>query len=81
MQQLGYTFLPCVLAGLSNAPQYLVKNSESEHGCILASDVDSVILPIDACAGPGALAFAQSKANKVYNLNCVYQYPLSLFTG
>lgn len=63
-EELGYTFLPCVLAGLSKAPQYSIKNSESEHGCILASDVDSVILPIDACGGPGALAFARSKANK-----------------
>ncbi|CAN6549569.1 unnamed protein product [Malus baccata var. baccata] len=63
-EELGYTFLPCVLAGLSNAPQYLVKNSESENGCILASDVDSVILPIDAFGGHGALAFARSKRNK-----------------
>lgn len=66
LQQLGYTFLPCVLAGLSNAPQYVVKNSESlEKGCILATDVDSVILPINACAGDGALAFARSSRKKV----------------
>ncbi|XP_016652029.1 PREDICTED: uncharacterized lipoprotein syc1174_c-like isoform X2 [Prunus mume] len=63
-EELGYTFLPCVLAGLSNAPQYLVKNSESENGCILASDVDSVILPVDAFGGDGVLAFARSKRNK-----------------
>ncbi|KAK0573052.1 hypothetical protein LWI29_002349 [Acer saccharum] len=64
-EEIGYTFLPCVLAGLSNAPQYLVKNSESlEKSCILASDVDSVILPIDACGGDGALAFATRKRNK-----------------
>ncbi|XP_059447906.1 uncharacterized protein LOC132179246 isoform X1 [Corylus avellana] len=64
-EELGHTFLPCVLAGLSNAPQYLVKNNESlEKGCILASDVDSVVLPIDACGGEGALAFARSKRNK-----------------
>ncbi|KAK4263516.1 hypothetical protein QN277_028914 [Acacia crassicarpa] len=64
-EELGYTFLPCVLAGLSKAPQYLVKNSEStERGCILASDVDSVILPKDACGGDGALAFARSRKNK-----------------
>ncbi|BFG17178.1 hypothetical protein CerSpe_034520 [Prunus speciosa] len=62
-EELGYTFLPCVLAGLSNAPQYLVKNSESENGCILASDVDSVILPVDAFGGDGVLAFARSKRN------------------
>ncbi|XP_054825673.1 uncharacterized protein LOC129323125 [Prosopis cineraria] len=64
-EELGYTFLPCVLAGLSNAPQYLVKNSDSmERCCILASDVDSVILPKDACGGEGALAFARSRKNK-----------------
>lgn len=54
-----------MLAGLSNAPQYLVKNSDSmERCCILASDVDSVILPKDACGGEGALAFARSRKNK-----------------
>ncbi|MBA0862876.1 hypothetical protein Goshw_013876 [Gossypium schwendimanii] len=64
-EEIGYTFLPCVLVGLSNAPQYLVKNPESlAKGCILASDVDSVILPVDACGGDGALAFARSKRNK-----------------
>ncbi|XVE74721.1 hypothetical protein DITRI_Ditri12bG0040300 [Diplodiscus trichospermus] len=64
-EEIGYTFLPCVLAGLSNAPQYLVRNPESsEKGCVLASDVDSVILPIDACGGDAALAFARSKRNK-----------------
>ncbi|KAF5945566.1 hypothetical protein HYC85_015794 [Camellia sinensis] len=64
-EEIGYTFLPCVLAGLSNAPQYLVKNSKSlERGCILASDVDSVILPADACGGDGVIAFASFKQNK-----------------
>ncbi|XVF02824.1 hypothetical protein REPUB_Repub04eG0207600 [Reevesia pubescens] len=64
-EEIGYSYLPCVLAGLSNAPQYVVKNSESsEKGCILASDVDSIILPIDSCGGDGALAFARSQRNK-----------------
>ncbi|XP_061375121.1 uncharacterized protein LOC133317278 [Gastrolobium bilobum] len=64
-EEIGYTFLPCVLAGLSNAPQYSVRYSESmERGCILASDVDSVILPKDACGGDGTLAFARSETNK-----------------
>ncbi|XP_022841604.1 uncharacterized protein LOC111365352 isoform X2 [Olea europaea var. sylvestris] len=64
-EEIGYTFLPCVLAGLSTAPQYLVRNSESsDKDCILASDVDSVILPIDACGGDGALAFASGKTSR-----------------
>ncbi|XP_038692356.1 uncharacterized lipoprotein syc1174_c-like isoform X1 [Tripterygium wilfordii] len=64
-EELGYTFLPCVLAGLSKAPQYLVMNSEPlEKDCISTSDVDSVILPIDACGGEGTLAFARRMRNK-----------------
>ncbi|KAL0441212.1 UNVERIFIED_CONTAM: putative lipoprotein [Sesamum radiatum] len=63
--KIGYTFLPCVLAGLSTAPQYLVQNFNSlGKDCMLASDVDSVILPIDACGGDGALAFASRKTNR-----------------
>ncbi|KAK2981273.1 hypothetical protein RJ640_006974 [Escallonia rubra] len=64
-EEIGYTFLPCVLAGLSNAPQYMFNKSESlERGGIFASHVDSVILPVDACGGDGALAFAKIKRNK-----------------
>ncbi|OIW21043.1 hypothetical protein TanjilG_28390 [Lupinus angustifolius] len=64
-EEIGYTFLPCVLAGLSKAPRYLTNNSESmEKGCILATDVDSIILPRDACGGDGTLAFSRSKKSK-----------------
>lgn len=64
-EEIGYTFLPCVLAGLSTAPQYLVKSSgHLNSNCIVSSDVDSVILPVDACGGDGALAFAGSKKAK-----------------
>uniref|UniRef100_A0A9I9CL40 Uncharacterized protein n=1 Tax=Cucumis melo TaxID=3656 RepID=A0A9I9CL40_CUCME len=63
--QLGFTFLPCVLSGLSNAPQYLSKNFDSlGKDCLLANDVDSVIVPINACGGDGTLAFARSKQYK-----------------
>ncbi|PKI44266.1 hypothetical protein CRG98_035340, partial [Punica granatum] len=59
---IGFTFLPCVLAGLSNAPQYLVnKAAVPVNGCIWADDVDSIILPRDACGGDGALAFARRR--------------------
>lgn len=55
-----------MLAGLSKAPQYLVMHSESmEKGCILGSDVDSVVLPKDACGGDGTLAFARNEKHKV----------------
>ncbi|XP_071735597.1 uncharacterized protein [Rutidosis leptorrhynchoides] len=61
-EELGYTFLPCVLAGLASAPQYLTDNSElQKSGCIVASDVDSVIIPADACGGDAVLAFANKR--------------------
>nr|XP_010916351.1 uncharacterized protein LOC105041190 isoform X2 [Elaeis guineensis] len=63
-EELGYTFLPCVLAGLSCAPQYVTKKHGSlDSDCIAASNVDSVMLPADACGGDGALAFARSMTN------------------
>lgn len=66
LSQIGYTFLPCVLAGLSTAPQYLSSPSLSVgKNSIVASDVDSVILPIDACGGDAALAFAAMQTNRV----------------
>ncbi|KAH9605377.1 hypothetical protein KSS87_014624 [Heliosperma pusillum] len=64
-EEIGYTFLPCVLAGLSNAPQYIVTNSQIvERSCIFASDVDSIILPVDTFAGSGVRAFANKKRHK-----------------
>ncbi|KAI7738881.1 hypothetical protein M8C21_002044, partial [Ambrosia artemisiifolia] len=65
-EELGYTFLPCVLAGLANAPQYLTnKFNFQENGCIVASDVDSIILPANACGGDAVLAFASKKTKPV----------------
>ncbi|ONM30262.1 hypothetical protein ZEAMMB73_Zm00001d039987 [Zea mays] len=59
-EEIGHTFLPCVLAGLSNAPQYVMRSGTLDHGCIVAGDVDSVILPKDSCGGDGTLAFARA---------------------
>ncbi|KAJ0962737.1 hypothetical protein J5N97_027859 [Dioscorea zingiberensis] len=64
-EEIGYTFLPCVLAGLSTAPQYVVRMQGSfDDGCVVATDVDSVVLPLNACGGDGALAFARRLKNK-----------------
>lgn len=64
-----------MLAGLSTAPQYLVNTSEFfERDCLVSNDVDSVILPINACGGDGALAFASNQRNKVHIL-CTNMFP------
>ncbi|KAD7116626.1 hypothetical protein E3N88_03894 [Mikania micrantha] len=65
-EELGYTFLPCVLAGLANAPQYLTNKSDfQQNSCIVAGDVDSIILPADACGGDAVLAFANKKSKPI----------------
>lgn len=52
-EELGYTFLPCVLVGLSRAPQF----SQSMVGTIGAEAVDAVVVPATACGGSAVLSF------------------------
>lgn len=56
-----------MLAGLSNAPQYVMRTKgSSANGSVVAGDVDSVILPANACGGDAAIVFARSASkNKV----------------
>ncbi|HEY9796383.1 MAG TPA: DUF3326 domain-containing protein [Leptolyngbyaceae cyanobacterium] len=63
-EELGYTFLPCVLVGLSRAPQFIVEaqNSASLPGDIWATDVDAVVIPATACGGSAVLSFSQSRS-------------------
>lgn len=69
-----------MLAGLSTAPQYVViKHKSLDDGCVLATDVDSVVLPINACGGDGALAFAKRLKKKVALLNLSLPFILCLF--
>ncbi|MBW4553678.1 MAG: DUF3326 domain-containing protein [Aphanocapsa sp. GSE-SYN-MK-11-07L] len=57
-EEIGYTFLPSVLAGLSRAPQFVVAG----HSPISRADVDAVIIPASACGGSGLLHFSQTSA-------------------
>ncbi len=65
-EELGYTFLPCVLVGLSRAPQFVVKKSNSLSssfpGDIWAEEVDAVVIPATACGGSALLSFSQLPA-------------------
>ena len=56
-EELGYTFLPCVLVGLSRAPQFQVKRRQP--GEIWAEDVDAVVIPASACGGSALLSLSQ----------------------
>ena len=65
-EELGYTFLPCVLAGLSRAPQLVSQTSTPGRAwfpnTIWAEQVDAVVVPATACGGSGLLSFSQTKA-------------------
>ncbi|BBN08740.1 hypothetical protein MPTK1_4g14060 [Marchantia polymorpha subsp. ruderalis] len=66
-EEIGFTFLPCVLAGLSRAPQYVTKVehlTQSRNGTLWTADVDSVVVPVNACGGDGTLAFARKVGRK-----------------
>jgi hypothetical protein len=55
-EELGYTFLPCVLVGLSRAPQLVKKFGDRRAGDVWADDIDVVISPSSACGGAAAIA-------------------------
>lgn len=59
-EELGYTFLPSVLVGLSKAPQF---TCESNHPTDVWRDqVDAVVVPATACGGSALLSFSRSRA-------------------
>jgi len=60
-EELGYTFLPCVLVGLSRAPQLITQRQTASPTAIWSEQVDAVIVPADACGSPAILGFSQQK--------------------
>ncbi|EFJ04545.1 hypothetical protein SELMODRAFT_432315 [Selaginella moellendorffii] len=63
-EEIGYTFLPSVLAGLSKAPQYVSRDSDHRPHRIWAEDVDAVLVPVNACGGDGVRAFSKKARQK-----------------
>lgn len=58
-EEIGYTFLPCVLVGLSRAPQFCTPKSEPRSSQpIYTGQVDVVITPASACGGAGLFHWA-----------------------
>lgn len=61
-EELGYTFLPCVLVGLSRAPQLVTATEPDFHPQnedIWADQVDAVVIPATVCGGSAVLNFGQ----------------------
>ncbi|MGD1911902.1 MAG: DUF3326 domain-containing protein [Rivularia sp. (in: cyanobacteria)] len=61
-EELGYTFLPSVLVGLSRAPQFVIgKSNLFSNNDIWISALDAVIVPANACGSSALLSLSQSK--------------------
>ncbi|MEE3715769.1 DUF3326 domain-containing protein [Tumidithrix elongata RA019] len=63
-EELGYTFLPCVLVGLSRAPQLVTNLADRQSGDLWAADIDVVISPSSACGGAATIALNQQKTTQ-----------------
>jgi hypothetical protein len=59
-EELGYTFLPCVLVGLSRAPQFVTDRSHARADDLWREAVDAAIVPHSACGGSGIISFSQT---------------------
>ena len=62
-EELGYTFLPCVLVGLSRAPQFITEKqaNTSLPDDIWADEVDAVIVPANACGSSALISLNQKR--------------------
>ncbi len=60
-EELGYTFLPCVLVGLSRAPQLIIRREHGYSAGIWAEQVAALVIPANACGGSAVLSFSSQK--------------------
>lgn len=84
-EEIGYTFLPCVLAGLSKAPQFVSRETEARDGDrekkhdrlpitdyqspITADRVDAVVIPTTACGGSAILNLSGRSSVQIISVN------------
>ena len=55
-EEIGYTFLPSVLIGLSTAPNLIDLTDRNEHITLHPSQIESIVVPRGALGGEGVLA-------------------------
>jgi hypothetical protein len=65
-EEVGFTFLPSVLAGLSYAPQFVVNPSQMRYGDITVADVKVVIAPATAFGSPSILHLARQNPQPLF---------------
>lgn len=57
-EELGFTFLPCVLVGLSRAPQLIGRQVQPQSEDIWVDQIDALVVPATACGGSAVLSLA-----------------------
>jgi Protein of unknown function (DUF3326) len=57
-EELGHTFLPCVLVGLSHAPQFI--SGVLQPHDLDTNAVDAVVIPESACGGSAVLSWSHT---------------------
>lgn len=60
-EELGYTFLPSVLVGLSRAPQFV--RQRGTHSNIWVDELDAIVVPETACGGSAILSLNQTSTH------------------
>jgi hypothetical protein len=58
-EELGYTFFPCVLVGLSRAPRFIDTPDSRLADSIWAPQVNALIVPANAFGGSASLSLSQ----------------------
>ncbi len=66
-EELGYTFLPCVLVGLARAPRLIRGGEFRRSHQIWADQVDALIVPASACGGSATLSLGDPR-QRTYRL-------------
>ena len=82
-EEIGYTFLPSVLIGLSTAPDLIELPDKKENITLYPSHIESVVVPSGALGGEGVLACMERDVNiisvnnkNILNLdNHYFNYP------
>jgi len=60
-EELGYTFLPCVLANLHRAPKLIGFSDDKSIEDITFKDIDAVVVPSDCLGGPAVLSLMRKE--------------------
>jgi len=61
-EELGHTFLPCVLVNLARAPTLLSGEESPRPGDLWREDIDAIVVPAGACGGAAAMSLVGSRA-------------------